>query len=303
MLGVKKDKQPGPALADGVDLDLSLQDFLLENADPTKGHIARLFRVYKPRGSAEKSAFLQTWRDEIPDYEEIAELYGPGEYKLNLIYSPPGQGRRIVARRFAIDPHWGGGQMAGPGAAAQVAPGLDPFTAASQSRREMIEMFQMVLRTVADMNKGKANGNGSSSWLQDLQKDIGGVMVANMEANNRLIADMNRARLDLGTAEVDEDPQPFVVQAIAWLMQAWQKYGSQILQAPKQAGALLKGQAQGQPHIQYALEHPDEYQTLYSQFQQQTGAPTDKIDEFIHALGYPTPTELAASQQQETGQQ
>ena len=92
------------------------------------------------------------------------------------------------------------------------------------------------------------------------------------------------------------------MQAVQWCISAWQKYGSQILASPKMAGGFLKPKAQNIPQIDYALSHPEEYAQLYTQLAERSGAPTNAIDEFIHALGYPTPAELKAEQTTEAMQ-
>jgi hypothetical protein len=305
MLGSRRKSEPEPQAQyfDDPAVDMGLADFLLENADPRESYTARVFRIYRRPGQRETTAFLQTWKDSTPEYEEIASQYGPGEYKINLIYTPPGGKRTATSRTIAIDPNWEGAALQQTGSApAMAGPAIDPFMAARESRREMMELFTLVLKAMGDSNKGNGQSSGAG-LLEELQATLGKTMIANYETNSRLINDLNRQRLDLPPDDDDDDEdQPFVMQAAQWLLGAWKKYGSSILAAPRQAGSMLKPQTQGNAHIQYALSHPEEYQTLYSTFQSQTGADPGKIDEFIHALGYPTPAELTTEINQQPPQ-
>lgn len=294
-------KKAGEGPTEDPGLDLSLTDFLMENADPAKGYIVRLFRVYKRPGQREQTAFLETWRDTMPEYEEIAEGHGPGEYRVNLIYTPPGKTRTATSRMVAIDPHWGGkdNPLNAPGA--QAVGGSSP-----SDRRDMMQMFQMFLGTLVQFQQaaGKnGNNSGGVAGMIEMQKALGQSIVNNYTDQNKLVTEVIRSRLDMEEPEQGIDPNaPFVMQAFQWLMAAWGKYGPQILAAPGAAGKFMKGKAQGLQQIQYALDHPEQYEQLYTQFQSETGAPADKLDQFIHALGYPTPAELRAeaSKQQDT---
>lgn len=303
MLGSKKEKlEAFEEIGEG--LDLTLSDFLMENADPSKGYIARLFRCAdNPRGKV-KPAFLQTWHDRVPEYEEIADGYGPGTYRLNLIYSPPGKPRTATARMIHIDPEWGGTHAARSRVldmAGSVAGGTNN---GAQQSQQLLQMFGMFLDTLAKFAEAK-QGNGHASEpsplaaLADMQKAMGESLISNYQTQSKLVDRVIRDRLDVGAEEpAIDDGAPFVVQAVQWCMAAWQKYGSQILASPKMAGGFLKPKAQGIPQIDYALSHPDEYEQLYNQFATQSGAPAESIDTFIHALGYPTPAELKAQSQQ-----
>lgn len=280
--------------------DLSLSDFLLEHMDPRAGYKCRLFRIYTPPGKREKCAFLQTWDDTIPEYEEIASEYGPGCYRLNVIYSPPGGKRTATSRRIDIDPNWGG-RSASP----EVAPanqGAASMYGAQEAQRQQMQMFQMFLSTLVQVFNGtqKGNGNGAGAGLAaiaEMQKAMAQMAIDSYDNQNRLIAKVQRDRLDIGADEPEVDGDaPFVMQAIQWLMAAWKQYGPQIMSNPKIAGKFLQPKAQGVEQIEYALSHPDEYANLYQAFMDRSGAKSDAIDEFIHALGYPTPQELKAQQ-------
>lgn len=297
--GGKGKEQPAEIEADG--LDLALSDFLLENADPRKGYTARLFRVHREAGR-EKTAYLEVWRDSVPDYDEIATKYGPGSYRVNVIYNPPGKARTATSRTIHIDPEFGGNVagrnvMAGGGELAHM------MGTAQQQSQQMLSMFGMFLDSLVKFqqaSKPNGNGGGGFAMLADMQKAMGESMIASYSNQTKLIDRMMRDKLDVGADEPEIDgTAPFVMQAVHWCMAAWDKYGKQILAAPKAAGGFLKGKAQGIPQIDYALSHPEEYEQLYNQFSQASGAPTNAIDDFIHGLGYPTPAELRT--QTETG--
>jgi len=287
-----------PEFSQDAGIDLGVQDFLLEHADRSKGFTIRLFRVYRRPGRKDGFGFLQTWHDIVPEFDEVAAAYGPGEYRFNLIYSDPKRGRAATSRTFAVDPDWGGQRQVQQGPA-QFSPGGDPFAAARDARRETIEMMKVFLD--AFNNQGKGNGQ-SDGFLADLQKNLGDIALANFEQQNKLINEVNRSRLALPADDEEEEEAPFVLQAAQWLLAAWRKWGPQIMAAPKQAGAMLKPQIQDNAHVQYALSHPDEYKTLYDTFQKQTGAPEGKINEFVHALGFPTPGELEKEASTQPGQ-
>jgi hypothetical protein len=243
---------------------------------------------------------LQTWYDTVPDFEEIADKYGPGTYRVNLIYSPPGKPRTATSRIIHVADDWGGparaSQLPMSGMGGDVAAVL---SSGQQQAQQMLSMFGMFLDTMAKMSGGNGNGNGAGNGfaaLAEMQKAMGESMIANYQNQSKLVDRMMRDRLDVGVEEPEIDgAAPFVIQAVQWCMKAWEKYGQQILASPKMAGGFLKPKAQGIPQIDYALSHPDEYATLYQQFAEQSGAPTESIDQFIHALGYPTPAELKAA--------
>lgn len=288
--------------------DLSLSDFLLEHMDPQAGYKCRLFRVYSPPGRQEKCAFLQSWADTIPEYEEIASEYGPGTYRLNVIYTPPGGKRTATSRRFDIDPNWGGKSTTQIPGGNQGAASMGMY-GAQEAQRQQMQMFQMFLSTLVQVFNGqqKGNGNGGAgagvAALMEMQKAMAQITMDNYDSQNRLIAKMARDRLDVGEDEPSIDGEaPFVMQAIQWLMAAWKQYGSQIMSNPKIAGKFLQPKAQGVAQIEYALSHPDEYENLYRAFIDRSGAKSEAIDEFIHALGYPTPQELKAQANQAANQ-
>lgn len=287
------DVEPAPDARAPDSFDLSLSDFLLEHMDPRAGYKCRLFRIYNRPGQRDKCAFLQTWEDAIPEYEEIANEYGPGPYRLNVIYSPPGGKRTATSRTINIDASWGGKSAATvPGQPAAQMYG------AQQAQQQQMQMFQMFLTTLVQVFQasGKGNGNGGAgaglAAIVEMQKAMAQMTMDNYASQNKLIERVTRDRLDIGAEEPEPDSASFVMQAVQWLMAAWKQYGPQIMQSPKMAGKFLSPKARGLEQIEYALSHPDEYETLYTQFIERSGAKPEAIDDFIHALGYPTPHEL-----------
>jgi len=281
---------------DGGTFDTELADFLTSHHNPEQEYIIRLFRVRKIAGLAEKASYLQTWRGSVPEYDEIASVYGPGRYRCNIIYVTNERTRKYTTRYLDIDPDWGGGR--GEIESGRPKPGAEIFQGnQAPGQNQSLEMFKIMAQL---LNSGmKHQGAGGAIDLSGVTKAMSGIILDSARSQMELVNEVTRSRLPapMQSQDTDESDTPFILEAIQWLRAAWTKYGPAIIGNPRAGAAMLKGQAQQLQQVQYAIDHPDEYQKLYDKFIAESGAPADRLDEFIHGLGYPTPADLMTQEQ------
>jgi len=287
------DRDGNAGVSEGGSFDVELQDFLAQHHDPEAEYVIRLFRVRRIAGLPEKNAYLQTWRGSVPEYDEIAAVYGPGKYRCNIIYMQADGKRRYSSRIFEIDPDWGGAR--GEQDSGRNRQPVDAYQGINANQQTTLEMFRIMAGLFS--SGMKAQGSGNAPDLSALTKAMSGMVLESARSQFALVDELARARLPAGTHQDDsDDDTPFIVEAIQWLRGAWSKYGSAILGNPKAGAAMLKGQAASLQQVQYAITHPHEYKTLYDRFVAESNAPPEKLDEFIHSLGYPTPADLLAQE-------
>jgi hypothetical protein len=267
------------------ELDASLQDFLLENANGA-GYQCKIFRSYKTLNNKEQCSYLTEFQDTVPSYEVLRNLLGPGVYRINVVYTDKKGDRQYTARHVELD--------SDPLARNQPGQAQLPVAIAAQptglSAGDMLALITQLIKSMGEMAK-TGNGKSAASELGEIAGVFAHSLGAMANQQVAIMGTMQRQLLDLPDQEPAEKRPEGLVDLLVW---AWNTFGQKLIQNPA-LGKMFAPQVQTMPQVQYLINNPAEYQRVLNEFVEQEGVNPDSLAALLGALDMPTPEQLAAA--------
>jgi len=268
--------------------DEELEDFLQENSLEDR-YVIRVFRKFYDTGGRKKHAFLKTFRDQIPDYELIGTLFGPGDYQLNVAYTDNEEKRRHTSRLITIDGTFQPDRDAQRHAAAYITdrPGMGQSTGNNnmQPQADTIELFKEFLRLytglISSAMQNNKSGNGLE-MLESIQMQMSDMMVRNFEQQQKLVNRITAKSLEIPDEDEDEEAPNPIYQILKMI---WDKYGEQILNAPAFIQKRTAREFQKLDAFQAITENPDQFSDAYQTLVERDGVDKSKIDRLLKLAG------------------
>lgn len=276
-----------------------LTDFLNEKADLEAGYKVSCFSVERTNGRDRRSYLGQY--DEIPDYSEIGDRWGPGLYLLNLSYTDHDGDRKHTSMQVRISEKY---QPTGGYQAPQQQMGSEntemsmlyqmmlnqqqQATAAAQAQANaMMGLVQTCIQSMAQMSNAKTDLD-----MGEISRSFTKGYMESMREMQSLVIDATRSSLEI-EQQPEPEEEPTVVQQIFQLLNmAWENWGEKLLNAPKAEQQKAAQMVQAMPDFQMIRENPQAYGQAYLSLIE-NGAPKEDIDRLLGIIGAPIPKAAA----------
>lgn len=291
-MGVNQD--PPPSEIDDLD-NPELMEFLSKARDrdgPYKCEVHRILK--KPGASRETFSYVRQWSNEIPEYDQIGELYGPGDYRRQVWYtSKSTKKRRYASERFTIDPDFGQAAPYQRGAVAVASPSGGAADIGMQLAMTVFSKAMDALTTIAEA--AVSGGSGGAQNLGALTEQIGTLTMSMFQQQQRMIEKVADAQLDhlFGDKEPEPDPQQEdpgigggIFELLRWL---WRTYGEKLLGAAPFVQKIARERVSSLPQLKELYKDPSALSDAMTKLETEEGVPRDHVDRVLGILGLSRP--------------
>ena len=287
---------------------LELQEFLLKAKDKDGPFKTELHRVIRRPGETQvRFSYLRCWSDQVPEYEQIGELYGPGEYRRSVYYtSKATKKRKWSSERFHIDPDFGqdAPYQAGRGDAAAAA----ELPAGSGAADLAVVMFGKALEAISRIAEAAVSNpsNAGAPNLGAFTEQIGQLTMGMFTQQQKMIQQVADAQLgqifggDQGDQAGDQGAGAGVFELLKWL---WKTYGAKLLGASPLLQGLAREKVSSLPQVADLYKDPAALSAAMARLESEEGIPREHIDQVIGILGLKRPDSVifrSADQAQQT---
>ena len=238
-----------------TDIEESLRDFLLEAESKKTTIKCRLFKIRYNIGSTKKRfGWLQTYEGAIPEYEDIAQAFGPGEYQLNIWYNN-GKDRKYTSRLIIIDEQFEGIHTSKLNNASQSGLngyGNNPYLQLIMQNQQ--QMINTLLSSVVSRNN-----NGHSKY----DNAIGDILLDNAKRTSNMMMEFTEKQIENklnpnSTKTIPEKVEEWV-ELFFWLVDEFKEnVGDSKIKL-----AFAKKQAQKDDRYQKLISDPELYKKVY----------------------------------------
>lgn len=267
-----------------MELDASLQDFLLEHGNGAD-YKCSIYRRYTSVSGKEQHSYLTEFPNEIPTYEALRRLMGPGLYRINVTYTDRHGKRSYTSRNVELD------QDPAARVAAAAVPAPIAATPQGLQSSDLVSLLNTLIKTIGDITKGQGNGKSAASELGEIAAVFAQSMGAMASQQVGIMGQMQRQLLDLPDQQPEQKRPEGLVDLLVW---AWNTFGQKLLQNPA-LGKMFAPQVQTMPQVQYLVNNPDEYERVINEFTEREGVNPDSLAQLLGALDMPLPNEIRAA--------
>lgn len=270
-----------------------LKDFYENYGNPSRSYKVQLFDA-DGKGST-LGDYLKAYGQDIPDYDDIAEEFGGGKYRLMIIYTPKNQKHRTSRcvtlkisdkykkKRPAKDPET---LPAIPESQTTDMPLL--MSIMQQSNQNMMTMMQTFLTVIGDVMLEKSKRNNQDSTF--IQKQMNDIIMSNAEQQQMLIEKLNNKRF--GFPEEQAEAPEHGAGVIGFIKDIFYRYADAFINSNPTAQKLMGKQVKESQEFLTLLQHPNEYKKAYQQIIEENPANKDKLDTMLALLEAPDPNQM-----------
>lgn len=262
-------------------IDENLKHFIAENADDNYATTYTLYRRM-PAGSGKKFTWLKKFHDEPPEMEYIADTWGADDYRLTIVYYHKAEKKiKTSSINFSIDPEYNADKITKQNLTSNNYIGNDNSikimqTMAQQQQQMMLQFVQMITGIMGNMNTGKNNS------IEILTDQMSNVLMKSFQQQLSLVNEVGKQQLINNQALPPAPPEKEQPDWIGTIIQLWEKYGKQLLNAPKNFQDMAASHIQNDPVFQQMLSSPENFDTAYNTLSDRYG--TENVDKMLNIL-------------------
>lgn len=266
-----------------------LQEFLDSACDEDRGYIVKLYRKYGPEHRWSEKYLITFPPNYIPDERDLLK-YGAGMYRLICRYYDRESGRRVpISRVIEIDPdavmYADGAPSNGMGRLAGGNDQVGQIMALQQSQTmQMMELFKAVFAALGA-------GNDKNGSIERVQESISQALIGSFERQQKLIESVSARQIRQATQT--EEPEQSDNPLFDMLASLVERFGERLLSGSAAFRGMARTVASRQPEMDMLRDSPDEYASAWSRIVSEGRATDEELRQLVHAIGAPTPEEVA----------